>query len=86
MVTHGYITQQEYEEAKATKIENTLCASPTTNNNTLAAYVDIVTAEVKKRTGLNPLKTQMNIYTYCDVDTQTLASAIGNGEKYVNSE
>ena len=47
MVTHGYITQQEYEEAKATKIENTLCASPTTNNNTLAAYVDIVTAEVK---------------------------------------
>ena len=33
MVTHGYITQQEYEEAKATKIENTLCASPTTNNN-----------------------------------------------------
>lgn len=86
MVTHGYITQQEYEEAKATKIENTLCASPTTNNNTLAAYVDIVTAEVKKRTGLNPLKTQMNIYTYCDVDTQTLASAIGNGEKYDYSD
>ena len=86
MVTHGYITQQEYEEAKATKIENTLCASPTTNNNTLAAYVDIVTAEVKKRTGLDPLKTQMNIYTYCDVDTQTLASAIGNGEKYDYSD
>ena len=52
MMNHGYITQEEYEEAKATKIENTLCASPTTNNNTLAAYVDIVTAEVKKRTGL----------------------------------
>ena len=32
----------------------------------LAAYVDIVTDEVKKRTGLDPLKTQMNIYTYCD--------------------
>ena len=86
MVTHGYITQQEYEEATATKIENTLCASPTTNNNTLAAYVDIVTAEVKKRTRLDPLKTQMNIYTYCDVDTQTLASAIGNGEKYDYSD
>ena len=86
MVTHGYITQQEYEEAKATKIENTLCASPTTNNNTLAAYVDIVTAEVKKRTGLNPLKTQMNIYTYCNSETQALAAAIGNGEKYDYSD
>ena len=86
MVTHGYITQQEYEEAKATKIENTLCASPTTNNNTLAAYVDIVTAEVKKRTGLDPLKTQMNIYTYCNSETQALAAAIGNGEKYDYSD
>ena len=28
----------------------------------------------------------MNIYTYCDVDTQTLASAIGNGEKYDYSD
>ena len=82
MMNHGYITQEEYEEAKATKIENTLCVSPTTNNNTLAAYVDIVTAEVKKRTGLDPLKTQMNIYTYCNSDTQALAAAIGNGEKY----
>ena len=50
MVKHGYITQSEYDEAVNTKIENTLCASPTTNNNTLAAYVDMVTAEVKKRT------------------------------------
>ena len=86
MVKHGYITQSEYDEAVNTKIENTLCASPTTNNNTLAAYVDMVTAEVKKRTKLDPLKTQMNIYTYCDVDTQTLASALGNGEKYSYSD
>ena len=86
MVKHGYITQSEYDEAVNTKIENTLCASPTTNNNTLAAYVDMVTAEVKKRTKLDPLKTQMNIYTYCDVDTQTLASALGNGEKYDYSD
>ena len=28
----------------------------------------------------------MNIYTYCDVDTQTLASALGNGEKYSYSD
>ena len=47
----------------STKIENTLCASPTTNNNTLAAYVDMVTAEVKKRTRLRSFK-DTNEYLY----------------------
>ena len=82
MVRHGYITQEECDEAKNIKVENTLCAAPSTNSSVNAAYVDIVTAEVKKRTGLDPLKTQMNIYTYCNSDTQALAAAIGNGEKY----
>ena len=82
MVRHGYITQEECDEAKNVKVENTLCAAPSTNSSVNAAYVDIVTAEVKKRTGLDPLKTQMNIYTYCNSDTQALAAAIGNGEKY----
>ena len=86
MMNHGYITQEECDEAKNVKVENTLCAAPSTNSSVNAAYVDIVTAEVKKRTGLDPLKTQLNIYTYCDVDTQTLASAIGNGEKYAYSD
>ena len=82
MMNHGYITQEECDEAKNVKVENTLCAAPSTNSSVNAAYVDIVTAEVKKRTGLDPLKTQMNIYTYCNSDTQALAAAIGNGEKY----
>ncbi|MDO5813050.1 MAG: transglycosylase domain-containing protein [Bacillota bacterium] len=85
MVTHGYISQEECDEAKKVKIENTL-ATPTTNNSTLAAYVDLVTEEVKKRTGLDPKEVQMNIYTYCDKDTQELATAIGNGEKYDYSD
>ena len=86
MMNHGYITQEECDEAKNVKVENTLCAAPSTNSSVNAAYVDIVTAEVKKRTGLDPLKTQMNIYTYCNSDTQALAAAIGNGEKYAYSD
>ena len=85
MVTHGYITQEECDEAKKVKIENTL-ATPSTNNSSLAAYVDLVTEEVKKRTGLDPKEVQMNIYTYCDKDTQELATAIANGEKYDYSD
>lgn len=63
-----------------------LCSSKITNSSVNAAYVDIVTDEVKKRTGLDPLKTQMNIYTYCNSETQALAAAIGNGEKYDYSD
>ena len=85
MVTHGYITQEECDEAKKVKIENTL-ATPSTNNSSLAAYVDLVTEEVKNRTGLDPKEVQMNIYTYCDKETQELATAIGNGEKYDYSD
>ena len=78
MVTHGYITQEECDQAKQVKIENTL--------STLAAYVDLVTEEVKERTGLDPKEVQMNIYTYCDKDTQELATAIANGDKYNYSD
>ncbi|MDO5812753.1 MAG: transglycosylase domain-containing protein [Bacillota bacterium] len=87
MVTHGYITQEECDEAKQVKVENTLSPSSSSNNNsTLAAYVDLVTEEVKKRTGLDPKEVQMNIYTYCDRDTQELATAIANGDKYDYSD
>ena len=85
MVTHGYITQEECDEAKKVKIENTL-ATPSTNNSSLAAYVDLVTEEVKNRTGLDPKEVQMNIYTYCDKETQELATAIANGDKYDYSD
>ena len=87
MVVHGYITQEECDQAKQVKIENTLCtSSSTSNNSTLAAYVDLVTEEVKERTGLDPKEVQMNIYTYCDKDTQELATAIANGDKYDYSD
>ena len=87
MVVHGYITQEECDQAKQVKIENTLCtSSSTSNNSTLAAYVDLVTEEVKERTGLDPKEVQMNIYTYCDKDTQELATAIANGDKYNYSD
>ena len=87
MVLHGYITQEECDQAKQVKIENTLCtSSSTSNNSTLAAYVDLVTEEVKERTRLDPKEVQMNIYTYCDKDTQELATAIANGDKYNYSD
>lgn len=82
MVDHGYITQEECDLAKQVKIENMLSQSNTTSDNALAAYVDLVTAEVKEKTGLDPAETQMNIYTYCNQDVQKEAAKLANGETY----
>lgn len=82
MVDHGYITQEEADLAKQVKIENTLSQGITSSDDALAAYVDLVTKEVKEKTGLNPAETQMDIYTYCNVDLQKVATALGNGETY----
>ena len=82
MVDHGYITQEECDLAKKVKIENMLSQSSTTSNSALAAYVDLVTAEVKEKTGLDPAETQMNIYTYCNQDVQKEAAKLANGETY----
>ena len=86
MVKHGYISQDECDLAKQVKIENTLCQSTDKNDSVFAAYVNMVTDEVKEKTGLNPKETQMNIYTYCDGDIQTLCAQLGNGEKYSYSD
>lgn len=86
MVRHGYISQDECDQAKQVKIENTLCQSTDKNDSVFAAYVDMVVDEVKEKTGLNPKETQMNIHTYCDGDIQTLCAQLGNGEKYSYSD
>lgn len=86
MVNHGYITQEECDLAKQVKIENTLSQGVASSDNALAAYVDIVTKEVKEKTGLDPAETQMNIYTYCNTDLQKTATAMANGETYKYSD
>lgn len=82
MVNHGYISQEECDLAKQVKIENMLSQSNMASDDALASYVDLVTAEVKKKTGLDPAETQMNIYTYCNQEVQKKATEFANGETY----
>ena len=86
MVDHGYITQKECDLAKQVKIENMLCRGTSTSDDSLAAYVDLVTKEVKEKTGLDPTETQMEIYTYCNQELQKRATAMANGETYKYSD
>lgn len=86
MVDHGYITQTECDLAKQVKIENMLCRGTSTSDDSLFAYVDLVTKEVKEKTGLDPTETQMEIYTYCNQELQKKATAMANGETYKYSD
>ncbi|WP_296879440.1 transglycosylase domain-containing protein [Thomasclavelia sp.] len=86
MVEHGYITQEECDLAKQVKVENMLSQGTSTSDSSLAAYVDLVTEEVKEKTGMDPAETQMNIYTYCDQNVQKIATQMANGETYNYSD
>lgn len=86
MVDHGYITQKECDLAKQVKIENMLSQGISASDDSLAAYVDLVTKEVKEKTKLDPTETSMEIYTYCNQDLQKKATAMANGETYKYSD
>jgi penicillin-binding protein 1A len=70
MVDHGYISQEECDDAKSIPVENTLSQNSATESDAFQAYIDLVVDEVEERTGMNPAETQMNIYTHLNPDLQ----------------
>lgn len=78
MVTHGYITQEECDDAKSIPVQNTLSQGINTDSNGFEAYISLVAKEVKDRTGIDPADTQMDIYTYLNPDIQTYADELAN--------
>ncbi|MCD7839040.1 MAG: transglycosylase domain-containing protein [Erysipelotrichaceae bacterium] len=82
MEYHGYISEEECEDAKSVLVENTLNSDPITNNSEYQAYADKVTREVYETTGYDPNTTAMIITTYIDTDLQSYLNDIATGEEY----
>lgn len=78
MLDHGYITQDECDDAKKIPVENTLSQNTESNSHSFQAYIDLVTTEVKKETDLDPSVVQMDIYTYMDTDVQKYIENLAN--------
>lgn len=70
MCNHGYITEEERDNAKAVPVQNTLKSNPLKSGGIYQAYVDMVTREVYAETGYDPNYTNMKIYTYMDKNLQ----------------
>lgn len=89
MNRHGYITDEEYEIAKAIKVEDMLNNNENSSGNEWQAFIDTVVAEVIEDTkstenpnGLDPAVVPMEIYTTMDPDKQSVINGIMNGETY----
>ncbi len=82
MERHGYISNEEYELALTTNLENLLVGSTSTSDQSIPyqAYVDVVVNEVMELTGMDPVDVPMRIYTTMDRNTQDTVDAIQNGE------
>ena len=81
MVKHGYITKEEADIAAAISVQDLLSSSSITVNE-YQGYVDTVLKEIENKTGLDPYKTSMEIYTNMDSVKQAKINKIYLGETY----
>lgn len=82
MEYHGYISEQECEDAKSIPVENTLNYNSLSANSEYQAYADKVTREVYEKTGYDPSSTPMIITTYIDTGLQSYLDEIANGDAF----
>lgn len=80
MVRHGYITEEEEKMANAVSIESMLSKGMAETG--YQGYIDMVIEEVIDKTGYNPSKVSMKIYTALDRSIQDGIDGVLNGTTY----
>lgn len=81
MAYHGYISELDYQMAKATKLEDLLIGFETVGDVIpFQSYVDTVITEVEKITGKDPYETPMKIYTAMNRKAQLAIEDAQNGK------
>lgn len=80
MVRHGYITKEEKDMANSVSIESMLKTA--IKEDDYQGYIDTVIEEVTARTGDNPAKVSMKIYTALDKTVQDGINKVLNDDSY----
>lgn len=80
MVRHGYITEEEKVLAEAVSVESMLAEA--SEEGDYAGYIDTVVAEVEEKTGNNPYKVSMKIYTNMDRSIQDGINDVLSGKTH----
>ncbi len=84
MVRHGYITEEQANDAKAISVESLILPEEerTSGTHEYQSYIDTVVMEVQEDTGANPNNTPMIIQTTLDPEIQDVLVALDNEEFY----
>lgn len=86
MVRHGYITEEEANDAAAIPIESLLKTKTTTEQKAddkgLQSFIDYVVDDVIKKTNDDPRQVPMAIYTTLDRSVQDVVTDLENGKLY----
>ncbi len=80
MVRHGYITEEQAEDAKAISVESIIVEPTAAELNKYQSFIDIVCDDIYDEYGLDPYSTPMEIYTTMDPDIQDVMVKLNNGE------
>lgn len=81
MLMHGYITENEYNLAKSTKLAFQVNGEPSeTETSSYQYYITQAAEEARKLTGVDPATTSMKIYTALDRDVQDQMNKIADKE------
>lgn len=80
MVRHGYITEEQAEDAKNISVESLIHKKTNEGLNKYQSFIDTVIRDIEKKTELNPYKTPMLIYTTLDPDVQDVLNQLNYGE------
>ena len=87
MKRHGYITDEEYNVAVKTKVEDMLVktqeeGAKSASQSEWQAYIDLVVEEIVDKYDIDPYKVSMKIYTTLDRDKQKAINDIMDGNTY----
>lgn len=82
MYRHGYITEEQLNDAKAISVESLIVEKKSVSLNKYQSFSDAVVNEVEEDTGMNPYTTAMEIHTTLDPNVQDVLNALNNGELY----
>lgn len=80
MVRHGYLTQEQANDASAISIESLIVEPTTASLNKYQSFIDIVCDDIYEQFGVDPYMTPMEIYTTMDPSIQDVFVKLNNGE------
>lgn len=80
MVKHGYLTQDQADDANAITVDSIIVEKKASTLNKYQQFIDVVCDDIEEKFGLNPYAVPMEIYTTMDPSIQDIMIKLNEGE------